>query len=144
MFTKFDEIDRLPDNVKKIYPHKHSLRGLYKKVSRLIIPLVTFGTPWPSKLNHTTLHFQNFLNEIFNTALMKNNYIQDKNTLYRVFISRATEILKSKSVRSTDDVIDFIRTWIRQSQIVKKTLHFHPKVYQKLIIFLIQSSSSLL
>ena len=49
---------------------------------------------------------------------------------------RATEILKSKSVRSTDDVIDVIRTWVRQSQIVTKTLHFHPKVYQKLIIFL--------
>ena len=49
--------------------------------------------------------------------------------------SRATEILKSKSVRSTDDVIDVIRTWVRQSQIVTKTLHFHPKVYQKLIIF---------
>ena len=49
--------------------------------------------------------------------------------------TRATEILKSKSVRSTDDVIDVIRTWVRQSQIVTKTLHFHPKVYQKLIIF---------
>ena len=58
--------------------------------------------------------------------------------------SRATEILKSKSVRSTDDVIDVIRTWVRQSQIVTKTLHFHPKVYQKLVIFLIQSNSNLL
>ena len=34
---------------------------------------------------------------------------------------RATEILKSKSVRSTDDVIDVIRTCVRQSQIVTKT-----------------------
>ena len=58
--------------------------------------------------------------------------------------SRATEIVKSKSVRSTDDVIDVIRTWVRQSQIVTKTLHFHPKVYQKLIIFLIESNSNLL
>ena len=33
-------------------------------------------------------------------------------------LSRATEILKSKSVRSTDDVI---RTCVRQSQIVTKT-----------------------
>ena len=57
---------------------------------------------------------------------------------------RATEILKSKSVRSTDDVIDVIRTWVRQCQIVMQTLHFHPKVYQKLIIFLIQSNSNLL
>ena len=55
--------------------------------------------------------------------------------------TRATEILKSKSVRSTDDVIDVTRTWVGQSQIVTKTLHFHPKVYQKLIIFLIQSNS---
>ena len=35
--------------------------------------------------------------------------------------SRATEILKSKSVRSTDDVIDVIGTCVRQSQIVTKT-----------------------
>ena len=49
--------------------------------------------------------------------------------------ARATEILKSKSVHSTDDVIDVIQTWVRQSQIVTKTLQFHPKVYQKLIIF---------
>ena len=35
--------------------------------------------------------------------------------------TRATEILKSKSVRSTDDVIDVIRTCIQQSQIVTKT-----------------------
>ena len=55
--------------------------------------------------------------------------------LYCIVHTRATEILKSKSVRSTDDVIDVIRTWVRQSQIVTKTLHFHPKVYQKLIIF---------
>ena len=34
---------------------------------------------------------------------------------------RATEILKSKSVRSTDDVIDVIRTYVRQSWIVTKT-----------------------
>ena len=45
-----------------------------------------------------------------------------------------------KSVRSTDDVIDVIRTCIRQSQIVTKTHPFHPKVYQKLISFLIQSN----
>ena len=63
---------------------------------------------------------------------------------FLVLIDRATEILKSKSVRSTDDVIDVIRTRVRQSQIVTKTLHFHPKVYQKLIIFLIQSNSNLL
>ena len=35
--------------------------------------------------------------------------------------TRATEILKSKSVCSTDDVIDVIRTCVRQSQIVTKT-----------------------
>ena len=34
---------------------------------------------------------------------------------------RATEILKSKSVRPTNDVIDVIRTWVWQSQIVMKT-----------------------
>ena len=34
---------------------------------------------------------------------------------------RATEILKSKSVRLTDDVIDIIRTCVQQSQIVTKT-----------------------
>ena len=34
---------------------------------------------------------------------------------------RATEILKSKSVRSTDDVIDVIRTCLQQSQKVTKT-----------------------
>ena len=38
---------------------------------RLIIPLTSFGTPWPNKLNHKTLHFQNFLNEIFDTASIK-------------------------------------------------------------------------
>ena len=36
-------------------------------------------------------------------------------------VTRATEILKSKSVRSTDDIIKVIRTCIRQSQIVTKT-----------------------
>ena len=35
--------------------------------------------------------------------------------------TRATEILKSKSVRSNDDVIDVIGTCVRQSQIVTKT-----------------------
>ena len=38
---------------------------------RLILPLVSFGTPLPSKENHNTLHFQNFLNEIFNAASIK-------------------------------------------------------------------------
>ena len=33
----------------------------------------------------------------------------------------ATEILKSKSVRSTNDIIDITRTCVRQSQIVMKT-----------------------
>ena len=44
-------------------------------------------------------------------------------SLARAFIvcTRATEILKSKSVRSTDDVIDVIGTWARQAQIVTKT-----------------------
>ena len=36
-------------------------------------------------------------------------------------LTRATEILKSKSVRLTDDVIDVIQTCVRQSQIVTKT-----------------------
>ena len=35
--------------------------------------------------------------------------------------SRATEILKSKSVRSTNDIIDVIGTCVRQSQTVTKT-----------------------
>ena len=35
--------------------------------------------------------------------------------------TRATEILKSKSVRSTDDVINVIWTCVWQSQIVMKT-----------------------
>ena len=39
----------------------------------------------------------------------------------RCLDSRATEILKSESVRSTDDVIDVIGTCVRQSQIVTKT-----------------------
>ena len=64
----------------------------------------------------------------------------DRNLSKILHSTRATEILKSKSVRSTDDVIYVIRTWVRQSQIVTKTIHFHPKVYQKLIIFLIQST----
>ena len=38
-----------------------------------------------------------------------------------VLSARATEIFKSKSVCSTDDVIDVIRTCVRQSQIVTKT-----------------------
>ena len=38
-----------------------------------------------------------------------------------ILSSRATEILKSKSVRSTNDVIDVIGTCVRQSQIVTKT-----------------------
>ena len=38
---------------------------------RLIVPLVSFGTPWPNKQNHKTLHFQNFLNEKFNAASIK-------------------------------------------------------------------------
>ena len=40
------------------------------------------------------------------------------NNTYPPLLSRATEILKSKSVRSTDDVIG---TCVRQSQIVRKT-----------------------
>ena len=36
-------------------------------------------------------------------------------------LTRATEILKSKSVCLTDDVIDIIGTCVRQSQIVTKT-----------------------
>ena len=28
----------------------------------LIVPLVSFGTHWPNKSNHKTLHFQNFRN----------------------------------------------------------------------------------
>ena len=38
---------------------------------RLIVPLVSFGTPWPNKQNHKTLHFQNFLTEKFNAASIK-------------------------------------------------------------------------
>ena len=38
---------------------------------RLIVPLVSFGTPWPNKQNHKTLHFQIFLNEKFNAASIK-------------------------------------------------------------------------
>ena len=38
---------------------------------RFIVPLVSFGTPWPNKQNHKTLHFQNFLNEKFNAASIK-------------------------------------------------------------------------
>ena len=40
---------------------------------------------------------------------------------HRALTGRATEILKSKSVRATDDVIDVIGTCVRQSQIVMKT-----------------------
>ena len=40
-------------------------------VFRLIVPLVSFGTPWPNKQNHKTLHFQNFLNEKFIAASIK-------------------------------------------------------------------------
>ena len=56
-----------------------------------------------------------------------------------IFETGATEILKSKSARSTDDVIDVRGTCVRQSQIITKTndSSYHPKVYQKLIIFLI-------
>ena len=39
---------------------------------------------------------------------------------HKIYI-RATEILKSKLVRSTDDVIGVIRTCVQQSQIVTKT-----------------------
>ena len=38
---------------------------------RLFVPLVSFGTPWPNKQNHKTLHFQNFLNEKFIAASIK-------------------------------------------------------------------------
>ena len=38
---------------------------------RLIVPLVSFGTPWPNKQNHKTLYFQNFLNEKFIAASIK-------------------------------------------------------------------------
>ena len=41
--------------------------------------------------------------------------------VHRAVHGRATEILKSKSVRSTNDVIDVIGTCVRQSQIVTKT-----------------------
>ena len=51
-------------------------QGHRKKVGqnaslRLIVPLVSFGTPWPNKQNHKTLHFQNFLNEKFIAASIK-------------------------------------------------------------------------
>ena len=43
----------------------------YNTNLRLVVPLVSFGTPWPNKLNHKTLHFHNFLSEIFNAASIK-------------------------------------------------------------------------
>ena len=46
--------------------------------------------------------------------------ISSKSDFIHIF-NRTTEILKSKSVRSTDDVIDIIRTCVQQSNIVSKT-----------------------
>ena len=62
---------------------------------RLIIPLVSFGTPWPNKSNHKTLHFQTFLNEIFNAALIKITVFKIKShfTEYSSVISSLSIIL---------------------------------------------------
>ena len=62
---------------------------------RLIVPLVSFGTPWPNKYNHKTLHFHNFLSEIFNAALIKVTVfkIKSHSTEYSSVISSLLIIL---------------------------------------------------
>ena len=64
-------------------------------VWRLIIPLVSFGTPWPNKLNHKISHFQTFLNEIFNAASIKITVFKTKShfTEYSSVISSLSIIL---------------------------------------------------
>ena len=57
----------------RVYGWIPGLRQLFGPplLLRLIIPLVSLGTPWPNKWNHKTLHFESFLNEIFNAASIK-------------------------------------------------------------------------
>ena len=52
------------------------------------------------------------------TEILKSKSVRSTDDVIGTCVPRATEILKSKSVRSTDDVIG---TCVRQSQIVTKT-----------------------
>ena len=62
---------------------------------RLIVPLVSFGTPWPNKQNHKTLHFHNFLSEICNAGSIKVSVFKIKShfTEYSSVISSLLIIL---------------------------------------------------
>ena len=65
--------------------------------TRLIIPLVSFGTPWPNKKNHKTLHFQNFLNEIFNAVSIKITVFKIK-----VHFPKYSSVISSLSIILTE------------------------------------------
>ena len=78
------------------------------------------------------------------TPTLKSNAGDERYARKRIYHGQGYRNFEIQIGPLTDDVMDVIRTWVRQSQIVTKTLHFHPKVYQKLIIFLIQSNSNLL
>ena len=69
---------------------------------RLIVPLVSFGTPWPNKWNDKTLHFQIFLNEIFNAASIKITVFNIKSqfTEYSSVISSLSIILTETCIFS--------------------------------------------
>ena len=80
---------------------------------RLIIPLVSFGTPRPNKQYHNILHFQTFLNEIFNVAWIKITVFKIKSqfTVYSSVISSLSIILT--------DICIFSKTF-KQMQVLQK------------------------
>ena len=81
---------------------------------RLIVPLVSFGTPWPNKQNHKTLHFQNFLNEKFNAASIKITIFKIKS-----HFTEYSSVLLSLSIILTE--ICIFSKIFKQMQILQKT-----------------------
>ena len=80
---------------------------------RLIVPLVSFGTPWPNKQNHKTLHFQNFLNEIFNAASIKITVLKIKSHFIKY-----SSVISSLSVILTE--ICMFSKMFKQMQVLQK------------------------
>ena len=81
---------------------------------------ITFSTLWT--LSFSELRFYESLQTVGTlwVQLLLQFYTDLYETLHMI-LPWSFEILKSKSVRSTDDVIDVIGTCVRQSQIVTKT-----------------------
>ena len=80
---------------------------------RLIVPLVSFGTPWPNKQNHKTLHFQTFLNEKINAASIKITVFKIKS-----HFTEYSSVILSRSIILTE--ICIFSKIFKQMQILQK------------------------